>query len=156
MPMATIHKVGSGELYHIHFLDARVDPGFGHGGGGVDPGYDRPIHHPGHPDHGLPSSPGHPANRPPGSFPGYPSHGLPGSPGTPGNELPTTPPPQVAPGQVIVMVRGADGKWKYAALAPGTAPPKPLPEPTPPVVDNTLPPGVDNTLPPATPQPTRR
>lgn len=59
-----------------------VDPGYGRPGGGgpVDPGYGRPIFHPGHPDHGLPSSPGHPANRPPGSSPGYPS-GQPVPPG---------------------------------------------------------------------------
>jgi hypothetical protein len=84
----------------------------GYGGSG-DPGYDKPIHHPGHPDHGLPSrpdhigggpiyhpghpdhglpsQPGHPGNRPPGSGGGYPSQGLPGQGGRPDNSLPWSP-----------------------------------------------------------------
>jgi hypothetical protein len=45
-------------------------------GGLADPGYDRPIHHPGHPDHGLPSRPAHPGGGPI-YHPGHPDHGLP-------------------------------------------------------------------------------
>ena len=80
------------------------------GSGPIDPGFgNRPIHHPGHPDHGLPSQPGHPGNRPPGSWggpvdpgwggggyphpgggpiyhPGHPSHGLPSQPGHPSQQ----------------------------------------------------------------------
>jgi hypothetical protein len=154
--MAIINKVGQGDLYHVHFVDA-VDPGYGRPGGGHPdqglPGHGGhpdhglpgrpphvgggPIFHPGHPDHGLPSQPGHPGNRPPGS----------GNPVFPDNSLPSHPPPQVAPGQVIVLIRGADGKWKYAALVPGTPPPRPLPEP--PAPDQGLPP----TPPPTAGQP---
>jgi hypothetical protein len=65
-----------------------VDPGWGGGwgGGAVDPGFGRPIFHPGHPDHGLPSQPGHPGNRPPGSWggrPDRPDNSLPGQGGHP-------------------------------------------------------------------------
>ena len=74
-----------------------VDPGYGFPGFG--PGHpSQPIYHPGHPDHGLPSVPGHPGNRPPGSWgghpsapiyhPGHPDHGLPSQPGHPGNRPP--------------------------------------------------------------------
>jgi hypothetical protein len=96
--------------------------------GGVDPGYGRPggIHRP---DQGLPGG-GHISNRPPGS----------GSPGIPDNELPSTPPPQLLPGYTLVMVRDQSGKWEYAAIAPGSPPPRPLPSPgRPDRPDNTLP-----------------
>jgi len=135
MPMATITKVsGERNLYHIHVLD----PHEGHpdqglpGMGGVDPGYGQGIHRPHRPDQGLPG----------------------GRPGIPSNELPETPPPQLLPGYTLVMVRDQQGKWEYAAIAPGSPPPRPLPSPTPPNrPDNTLPgqPGrparPDNTLP---------
>lgn len=139
MPMATIKKVGGEhDLYHIHFLDQRTDPGYGHPGGGHPdnalPGY-------GHPDQGLPGSGAHPGNRPPGSAGGRPDQGLPGSqpgpdqglpggqrPGIPSNELPTTPPPQVAPGQTLVLVR-KDSKWHYAVIPQGQPAPTPLPTP---------------------------
>ena len=51
----------------------------GYGGSG-DPGYDKPIHHPGHPDHGLPSRPDHIGGGPI-HHPGHPDHGLPSRPG---------------------------------------------------------------------------
>ena len=107
--------MGESGLYHVHFLDQRTDPGFGHGGGPVDPGYGRPGGG-GHPDHSLPGSGAHPGNRPPGSHPGFPD-----------NELPDTSPPTLLPGYTLVMVRGPHGKWEYAFIAPGDAPPKPLP-----------------------------
>lgn len=125
MPMAKITPLGESGLYHVHFLDAR-DPGFGSG-------------RPDHPDQGLPGGGGHPGNRPPGSIGGHPDQGLPGGGGHPGNrppgsgggipdnELPDHPPPQVLPGYTLVMVRGASGKWEYAAIAPGSPPPRPLP-----------------------------
>ena len=137
MPMAHVRKVGGeNDLYHIHFLDQ-------HGGG--------------HPDQGLPGQGGlHPGNRPPGSGGGgHPDQGLPGGgghpshpihgggrPGIPDNSLPEAPPPQLLPGYTLVMVRGQDGKWKYAAVAPGSPPPRPLPEPIPPggAPDQGLPP----------------
>lgn len=122
MPMATIHKMGDGDVYHIHFLDQRTDPGYGRPGGGGGQ----------HPDHGLPGGGQHPGNRPPGTE--HPGNRPPGSGGggIPDNALPDQPPPQLKPGYTLVLVRGPDGKWKYAALAPGSAPPKPLPEPLPP------------------------
>ena len=75
----------------ITLLDDRdaIDPGFGNRPGGADPGYDRPIHHPGHPDHGLPSRPGHIGGGPI-YHPGHPDHGLP-SGGHIGNQLPWAP-----------------------------------------------------------------
>ena len=104
MPLATIHKLSpEGDLYHIHFMH-QTDPGFGGGRpGGPDPGWGQ-----GHPGH-------HPGNRPPGS----------GS--IPDNELPDHPPPHLMPGYTLVMVRGPHGKWEYAAIDPGQAPPRPLP-----------------------------
>ena len=128
MPMATIRKVGGEhDLYHIHFLDgqgAHPDhglPGHGHPdhslpgqGGGVDPGYGRPGGGP-HPGNRPPGSGAHPGNRPPGSGGGIPD-----------NELPDHPPPQVAPGMTLVLVRH-EGKWAYATIAPGSPPPRPLP-----------------------------
>ena len=110
MPLATIHKMSpEGDLYHIHFMDQRTDPGFGQGRpGGVDPGWGQ-----GHPG-------GHPGNRPPGSG---------GGSGIPDNELPDHPPPHLLPGYTLVMVRSAHGKWEYAAIAPGSPPPRPLPGP---------------------------
>jgi hypothetical protein len=125
MPIATIRPIGDG-LYHIHVLEP-TDPGYGRPGGGLRPDQGLPGW-PGHPDQGLPWQPGHPdqglpgrpphvGNRPPGS----------GGGGIPDHELPDTPPPQVAPGYTLVMIRDAQGKWHYAALAPGSAPPRPLP-----------------------------
>jgi hypothetical protein len=60
-----------------------VDPGFGRPGGPVDPGYG---HGSGlHPSHGLPISPGHPGNKPPGRpiLPPGPDNGLPPMGGAP-------------------------------------------------------------------------
>jgi hypothetical protein len=117
MPMAHVRKIGGeNDLYHIAWLDH----GPGGGGGGVDPGYGQGR--PGmRPDQGLPGSGAHPGNRPPGSGGGIPDH-----------ELPDTPPPQLAPGYTLVLVReGQSGKWSYAALAPGSPPPRPLPGPPP-------------------------
>ena len=110
MPMVTLHKVGEGNLYHMHVLDPH-DPGFG-------------VGRPDRPDQGLPGGGLHPGNRPPGSGGGYPSHGLPGAPG---DTLPVQPPPNLLPGYTLVMVRGPHGNWEYAFIAPGDPPPKPLP-----------------------------
>jgi hypothetical protein len=110
MPMVTLHKVGEGNLYHLHVLDP-TDPGFGGGRpGGGDPGYGRPEG--GRPGHDLPGSGARP------------DHGLPGAPG---DTLPVQPPPTLAPGWTLVMVRSGTGKWEYAAIAPGSPPPRPLP-----------------------------
>src|SRR4029077_9772404 len=139
MPMATIHKVGDGELYHVHFLQP-TDPGFGGGRpGGVDPGYG--LGSGLHPSPGLPGGGLHPGHRPPGS----------GGGGIPDNSLPGTSPPTLAPGYLLILARGTDGKWHYAALAPGSAGPKPLPEPPKPdqgPVNPDAPPAPDQTLPP--------
>ena len=131
MPIARITPIG-GDLYHVHVMEGGGEhPSHGLPGSGrpVDPGFGRPGFSPGHPDQGLPGG-------------NYPSQGLPGgsNPNFPDNSLPSHPPPVVAPGTIVVMVRQADGKWHYAAIQPGSPPPRPLPEPTPP-------PGVDNTLP---------
>lgn len=125
MPVVFFRHIGA-NLAYIHSVEG-VDPGFGVGGG-VDPGYGHPDWSGNRPDNSLPGG-GHISNRPPGSFPGYPGHALPGSPGSPGNELPSNPPPQVAAGLTLILIR-KDGKWKYAALDPSMTP-EPLPEPTP-------------------------
>ncbi len=150
MPMATIRKVGGeSDLYHIHFLDASHGhpdqglPGGGHvgnrppgsgGGGHPDQGLPGHGHHPdqdlpsgGRPDQGLPGG-GHVGNRPPGTeHPGNRPPGS-GSGGIPDHDLPDRPPPQVAPGQTLVLVRSPDGKWKYATIDANQPQPKPVPE----------------------------
>jgi hypothetical protein len=101
--LAAIEQLGAG-LVVIRPL-SRTDPGFGQGGGGVDPDYgfgtfphpDQGLPGYGHPDQGLPGFPsrpdqglpgyghpdqglpgyGHPGNRPPGSAGGRPDQGLP-------------------------------------------------------------------------------
>jgi hypothetical protein len=108
--------MGSGNVYHLHVLDA-VDPGYGHGGGGVDPGYGRPDWGSGRPDQGLPGErPPHVGGRPPHN------------PAFPDNSLPTRPPAQVPDGTVVVLVKDPAGVWHYASLPPGTPAPTPLPE----------------------------
>jgi hypothetical protein len=137
MPMATIHRVGGADssLYHIHYLDQRTDPGYGHGGG-MHPDQGLPGSG-ARPDQGLPGSGARPDQGLPGSG-GYPSQGLPGGghidnnlPGAPGHpdNRPPSQPPQVAPGHTLVMIRSADGKWHYASIAPGSPPPRPEPVP---------------------------
>jgi len=102
--LAYIRAVGTDGLYVVQPVDP-VDPGFGHPGGGVDPGYGQ----------------GRPGGRPDQGLPG-------GRPGIPSNELPDTPPPNLAPGWTLVLIRH-DGQWQYAAIAPGSPPPRPLPNP---------------------------
>jgi hypothetical protein len=117
MPLVFIRHLGNNVAF-VHSIDA-VDPGYGGGRpGGGDPGYDLPSW--ARPDQGLPGH-GHPGNRPPGSGGGIPD-----------NELPTTPPPQVAAGKTLILVR-KDGKWKYAAIDEGTTPEQlpEMPAPTP-------------------------
>ena len=134
MPMAHIRKVGGEhDLYHVHFLDPHTDPGYGQGRPGERPDQGLPGSG-ARPDQGLPGGgrpgQGRPDQGLPGSQPG-PDQGLPGGrPAIPSNELPTTPPPQVAPGQTLVMIR-KDGKWHYAALPQGVPAPTPLPTPPP-------------------------
>ena len=118
MPMAHIRKVGGeNDLYHVHFLDQHGGhpdqglPGHGHPDQGLPGGGHRPVD----PGYGRPGGGPHPGNRPPGSGGGIPD-----------NELPDHPPPQLAPGMTLVLIRH-DGKWVYAAIAPGSPPPRPLP-----------------------------
>jgi hypothetical protein len=127
-------------------------PGFG---GPVDPGYGRPIYHPGHPDHGLPSY-GHPDQGLPGGG-GHPSQGLPGGghisnrpPGSGGGGLPSHPiytppagtkptPPGVSPGAGLWVVAYVPGKgFQWVSVTPGV-PEKPQPTPPGGTIDNTLP-----------------
>jgi hypothetical protein len=125
MAVARIYPLGDSGLYYIHFVEGHADndlPGRPNRPDQGLPGY-------GHPDQGLPGRP----NRPDQGLPGYghPDQGLPGQgqgrPGIPSNELPGTPPPTVAPGKILVLIRSAEGKWKYAALDEGYKP-ETLPE----------------------------
>jgi len=130
MPMAHIRKVGGEhDLYHVHFLDPHAtDPGYGQGRPGGRPDQGLPGY--GHPDHDLPGRPVRPDQGLPGSG-GRPDNSLPGQGGRPvipSNELPATPPPSVAPGQTLIMVR-RDGKWAWAAIPAGQPVPTPLPTP---------------------------
>ena len=126
--------------------------------GGIDPGFgNRPIHHPGHPDHGLSSQPGHPSQ--PIYHPGHPDHGLPpfpsqGLPGQgggrpdqglppfpsqglppggtdiPSNELPMPEPPPDHSDDIIVAVHRPGEEWVVKAYEADTHPDQGLP-PTP-------------------------
>jgi len=127
MPIATIRPIGDG-LYHIHILEGGgTDPGYGQGRPGGDHISNRPPGSwEGRPDNSLPGY-GHPGNRPPGSWEGRPDNSLPGSPGHPDNRPPSGPPPQVGPGEVLVLIRDQAGVWHYAAIQPGSPPPRPLP-----------------------------
>jgi hypothetical protein len=122
--LARITSIG-GDLYHVYVLEE------------------------GHPDQGLPGRPPHVGNRPPGTgFPphvstgpvwpgrpvdpgygvgeGHPDQGLPGGGHFPGN-LPSEPPPVVAPGQTLIMVRDQFGTWYFATIPNSSAPPRPGP-----------------------------
>ena len=142
MPMATITKVsGERNLYHIHVLDPHEGhPDQGLPGSEVDPGYGRPVR-PNCPDQGLPGQGGHPS---------HPIHG--GHPVFPDNSLPDHEPPTMLPGYTLVMVRGPHGKWEYAAIQPGSPPPRPLPPGQPGHPDQGLPPAPGQGL-PQPPQP---
>lgn len=125
-------------LAYIEPLEGGVDPGFGVGDA------DRP-------DQGLPGGGfPHPGNRPPGSG----AH--PGNPAFPDNSLPSSPPPTVAPGQTLVLVRDPVGVWHYATIDASTPPPKPVPVPPPTHPDQGLPPHPAQPLPtpPTAPTPT--
>lgn len=104
-------------------------PGFGGGipAGGGDPGYDKPIHHPGHPEHGLPSRPAHPGGGPviPG-LPNLPSQGLP--PGQPITINPPLPPPTGEnANKVIIAVFRPGAGWTVTAYDPSLVAGTPLP-----------------------------
>ena len=126
------------------------------GEGAIDPGFgNRPIHHPGHPDHGLPSQPPRPGQ----GLPPFPSQGLPGSgggrpdqglpphpdQGLPAgeeihidNELPPVPPQYED--KVIVGIKKPDEEWRFMAYDVGE-------------IDNSLPPAPDQGLPQPEPTP---
>ena len=99
-----------------------VDPGFGNRPGGADPGYDRPIHHPGHPDHGLPSRPGHIGNQLPWA-PGHPDAGLPVPPGI--NVPPV--PPNLAQQVVVLWHLPGQVEWHGKVIDPSLSAGTPLP-----------------------------
>jgi len=113
MGLYYVQQVGPNVVMLSPIASGPIDPGFGVGGD------ERP-------DQGLPGG-GHVGNRPPGSWTGRPDNSLPGSPGHPDNRPPSGPPPQVSPGEVLVMIRDQAGVWHYAAIQPGSPPPRPLP-----------------------------
>lgn len=82
-----------------------IDPGFGN----------RPIHHPGHPDHGLPSRPTRPDQGLPGEQPGPDNSLPPGGETIPpdqiSNELPEPPPPYNE--KTVVAVKQPGKPWVY-------------------------------------------
>lgn len=134
MPMIFIRHVGA-NLAYVEPLGP-VDPGFGNVGGGVDPGFGHPIF--GRPGHDLPGG-------------GHIDNSLPGGAGHPDNRPPSQP-PMLNPGEVLVLVRAADGKWHYASLAPGSPPPRPVPVPPPDHISG-RPPGVPPVYPSGGPVP---
>lgn len=112
-------------------------PGYtpGHGRP-VDPGYGRPIYHPGHPSHGLPIPPNHVGGGPI-YHPGHPDHGLPSQPiyGT-GQPVPPDmidPPlpadlPEPYADKVIVAIKRPDVvEWRVTAYDAATFPGQGLP-----------------------------
>jgi hypothetical protein len=120
MPIVFIRHIGS-NLAFIAPIEGPVDPGWGGGWSGERP------------DNTLPGGGAHPWL--PGHLGGpRPDQSLPGSPGHPDNRPPSGPPPQVGPGEVLVLVRDQAGVWHYASLPSGTPPPKPVPVPPPNVV----------------------
>jgi hypothetical protein len=99
-----------------------ADPGFGNRPGGADPGYGRPIFHPGHPDHGLPSG-GHIGNQLPWA-PGHPDAGLPVPPGvTP----PAAVPPDLANQIVVLWHLPGQVEWHGKVIDPSLVAGMPLP-----------------------------
>ena len=120
-----VQQVGP-NLVMLHPVGPHPDQGLPSGGARPDQGLPwQPGG--GRPDQGLPWQPGRPDNSLPG---GQPGAGTKPSP-IPDNELPQQPPPMLAPGYTLVLVRQG-GRWSYAAIAPSSPPPKPLPEPLPP------------------------
>ncbi len=132
----------------------------GYGGSG-DPGYDKPIHHPGHPDHGLPSRPrpidpgygqggrDHISNRPPGSGGGHIDNSLPWSPNSPDAGLPVPPginpppvPPNLAQQLVVLWHMPGQTQWHGKVIDPETInrPDAGLPAQPPPTAGTPLPP----------------
>lgn len=71
--------------------------------------------------------------------PGY-GGGIGANPVFPDNSLPNGPPTTINQGETLVLVRDPEGVWHYAALAPGSPPPRPVPPGPPPHVSN-RPPG---------------
>jgi hypothetical protein len=93
--LAAVKQLGNGLVY-IEPLSA-TDPGYGHGGGSVDPDYGfGTLPHPGH---GLPGY-GRPDNSLPWA-PVRPGQGLP-SYGRPDNSLPIPPPAGVATPPIVI------------------------------------------------------
>jgi hypothetical protein len=110
-----------GEVREVH--EGGKPPGFGGGGAaGPDDDYDKPIHHPGHPDHGLPGGrPDHiwggvggRPNRPDQGLPGRPDHigGGPLPPPLPGIWPPLTPDRPAHP-------LPPDSPWEPGTIWPG-------------------------------------
>ena len=127
MPIARITSIG-GDLYHVHVFEEG-----GHPDQGL-PGQGRPPHVGNRPPGGgfppqaghLPSGPGRPVDPGWGVGEGHPDQGLP--PNFPGH-LPSEPPPQIMPGQTLIMVRDQYGTWYYASIPNSSAPPRPQPQP---------------------------
>jgi hypothetical protein len=91
------------------------------GGGRVDPGYGRPIFHPGHPEHGLPSG-GHVGNQLPWA-PGHPDAGLPVPPGIDAAPVP----PDLAEKVVVLWHLPGQVEWHGKVIDPSLSAGMPLP-----------------------------
>jgi hypothetical protein len=114
--LANIRPFGSTGLYMVEPLSP-TDPGFGHPGGGVDPGYGQGTFP--HPGHGLPGY-GRPDNDLPWGG-GRPDNTLPGY-GHPGNRPPINiPPPEGVVTPPIVLP-------ERPTLPPGSGVVVPVPE----------------------------
>lgn len=111
------------------------------GGGAGDPGYGKPIFHPGHPDHGLPShghadqglpSHGHISGGPvvppnvkwPPSFTGRPDNSLPPELVRPSNPIVLPEGEPLPEGSAFVAVYTTDKGWKATVIKGSGAQPK--------------------------------
>jgi hypothetical protein len=113
------------------------------GGDAGGPGVSPPIYHPGHPDHGLPSAPGHPwlpghiggrpGVSPPIYHPGHPDHGLPPGGGH-------VSPPIYHPGHPDHGLPSAPGHPSTGPVYPPGQPDQGLPPGTPVTINPPLPP----------------
>jgi hypothetical protein len=106
LPGGPPDHISNRPIYHPGHPEHGLPPNPAHIGGG-------PIYHPGHPSHGLPSQPGHPGNRPPGSG-NYPS-GQPVPPDVIDPPLPDDLPEPYGDKVIVAVKRPGVTEWRVTA-----------------------------------------